>query len=285
MPKRDMAEKQGTEPGPRAASPEKPGDIALTAELEAAIAHAYEVFAPYGERFTAQVCRCASCFSEADRDRLLALPLRRIDGYLLDQYSWSAHGHDDDGPLSDDLRYLLPRYFELFALNDASLHNTPECNLTQLGHTGYRSTWPVAEVAAIDRYFDALLSACLTNDAVEGGWPGFSGSGYRCALQFDEVLVMLIRAGADVARLLAIWDAASGPAAALHIANQRFQLVTDGKGTRLHNEHLESDGRAAALLVGAFVTSPRATQRIEAAFFQTTDPAAQSLLSDALFLG
>jgi hypothetical protein len=32
------------------------------------------------------------------------------------------------------------------------------------------------------------------------------------------------------------------------------------------------------------VTSAKATSRIEAAFFQATDPAAQSLLSDALFL-
>ncbi len=284
MPEYDMAGDQGVGTAPALAPSGKPGDIVMTGELQAAIANAYEVFEPYGARFTAQVCRCASCFTEADRDRLLRLPLRQIDGYLLDQYSWSAHGHDDDGPLSDDLRYLLPRYFELFALNDAALHNTPECNLIQLGHTACRSLWPTGEVAAIDRWFDALLGACLANDTVEGGWQAASGSRYRCALRLNDVLGMLVRAGADVVRLLAIWDAAPDPAAALHIANQRFMLATDGRGTRLHNEHLEQDGSAAALAIGAFVTSPRSTQRIEAAFFQASDPASQTLLSDALFL-
>ena len=167
MPKYDMADHQHLQSATQTIPSAKPGDIALTGELEAAITHAYAVFEPYGERFTAQVCLCPSCFAEADRDRLLKLPLRQIDGGLLDQYSWSAHGHDDDGPCSDDLRYLLPRYFELFALNDAALHNTPECNLTQLGQTAYRADWPAGEVAAIDRYFDALLLACLANKAID----------------------------------------------------------------------------------------------------------------------
>jgi hypothetical protein len=285
MQERNVSEQQHVTHTSPARHSGKPGDIVLTALLKAAIDHAYEVFAPYVTRFSASVCRCASCFIEADRERLLKLPLRAIDGYLLDQYSWSAHGHDDDGPFSDDLRYLLPRYFELFALSDAALLDTPECNLTQLGRTAYRSVWPAAEVAAIDQYFDALLGACLTNTAIEGGWGGRGGSGYHCALRLEEVVTMMIRAGAEVTPLLAILDAAPDPAAALHLADMRFDLVTDSRGTRLGNAHLESDFVEAALAVGAFVASAKATSRIEAAFFQTTDPLAQNMLSDALLLG
>jgi hypothetical protein len=269
---------------PALASSGKPGDIAMTEALRTAIASAYDVFTRYGERFTAQVCQCPCCFIEADRERLLKLPLREIDGYLLDQYSWPAHGHDDDGPLSDDLRYLLPRYFELFAMSDPKLHNSPECNLKQLGCTAWRKVWPATEIAAIDRYFDALLQACLATSDIEGGWSGRGGSGYHCALQIDDVVAMSIRAGGDVPRLLQIWDAAPDPAAALHLADLRFSLQTDERGTRLSNPHLDPDFVEAALAVGAFVTSPRSTSRIEAAFFNTTDPGAQSLLSDALFL-
>ena len=123
------------------------------------------------------------------------------------------------------------------------------------------------EVAAIDSYFDALLMACLANTAVEAGWPGYSTSGFRCALSVDDVLGMMIRAGADVQRLLAVWEAAPDHGAALHIANLRFTLATDGRGTRLHNHHLESDFAEAALAVGAFLSSPTSTARIEAAFF------------------
>ena len=259
-----------------------PGDIAMTAQLQAAIDHAFVVFAPYAKRFSAQVCRCNSCFTEADRDRLLKLPLRQIDGYLLDQYSWSAHGHDDDGPFSDDLRYLLPRYFELFALNDPKLHDAPECNLMQLGRTAYRAAWPATEVEVIDRYFDALLLACLANGNVEGGWSVGSGSRHRCALRLDDVLGMLICAGADVPRLIGTLHAATGPAASLHLANLRFHLAADGSETRLDNAHLERDFTDAARAVGAFVVSAAATSRIEATFFEAADPAAQQLLSDAL---
>jgi hypothetical protein len=276
--------KHNTENAVEANSAAKPGFIAMSDDLQAAIVHAYDVFRPYAERFSASVCRCPVCFAEADRERLLKLPLREIDGYLLDQYSWSAHGHDGDGPFSDDLRYLLPRYFELFALNDAALHNAPECNLMQLGRTPYRTVWSAAEVAAIDRYFDALLNACLANVAIEGGWGGRGGSGYHCALPLEKVVAMMIRAGAEVTPLLAILDAAPDPAAALHLAELRFDLATDERGTRLGNAHLESDFVEAALAVGAFVASAKTTSRIEAAFFQTTDPAAQKLLSDALFL-
>jgi hypothetical protein len=280
-----MVKDQNIEPTLQTALPVKPGNIGMSDQLEAAIAHAYEVFKPYCARFTAQVCRCPVCFCEVDREQLLKLPLRQIDGHLLNQYSWSAHGHDDNGPLSDDLRYLLPRFFELFALNDPALHDAPACNLTQLGRTAYRSVWPAVEVDAIDRYFDALFSACLTNDAIEGGWSGFNGSAYRCALRLDDVLAMLVRAGVNVAPLLAIWDTAPDPSAALHFANLRFMLATDTRGKRLDDPHLEPDFVDAALAIGASVTSTKATQRIEAAFFQTTDPAAQQLLSDALFLG
>jgi hypothetical protein len=257
----------------------------MTQELEVAIAYAYDVFSPYSERFSATVCCCPSCFLEADRERLLKTPLREIDGHLLDQYSWSAHGQDDDGPRSDDLRYLLPRYFELIALNDPKLQNSSPSNLTQLGRTPWRTVWSAAEVAAIDGYFDALMRACLANGNVVDGWSGRSGSGYRCALQLDNILVMLVCAGADVARLLQVWDSAPDPAAALHIADFRFSLQTDERGTRFSDNYLEPDFEEAALAIGAFVCSPKATSRIEAAFFQTTDPGAQRLLSDSLFLG
>jgi hypothetical protein len=260
------------------------GSVVNSGELQAAIVKAYDIFAPYRDRFTATVCTCPACFIEADRERLLATPLQEIDGFLLDQYSWSAHDHDDDGPRSDDLRYLLPRYFELIAQNDRRLHNALECTLMQLGRTPYRTAWKAPEVEAIDRYFDALLAACLANDLVEGGWAKYSGSGFRCVARLDEVLGMMICAGADVARLLTVWDAAQEPAAALHIANLRFSLATDERGTRLHSFHLDPEHAEAALAVGAYLSSPQATARIEATFFRTTDPDAQTLMSDALFL-
>jgi hypothetical protein len=280
----DLVERDTTASDPPLVPSGKPGDIAMTEALRTSITNAYDVFGRYSERFTAQVCQCPCCFIEADRDRLLKLPLREIDGYLLEQYSWSAHGHDDDGPLSDDLRYLLPRYFELFAKNDPNLHDATECNLIQLGDTAWRAVWPATEIAAIDRYFDALFQAFLANSDIEGGWSGRGGSGYHCALQIDDVVVMLIRAGGDVTRLLRIWDAAPDPAAALHLANLRFSLQTDERGTRLSNHHLGPELVEAALAVGTFVTSPLSTSRIETAFFNTTDPAAQNQLSDALFL-
>jgi hypothetical protein len=281
----DMVESGRNEPDQALASLGKSSDITLTDALRTAITDAYQVFTPYAARFTAQVCQCPCCFIEADRKQLLKLPLREIDGYLLEQYSWSAHGHDNGGPLSDDLRYLLPRYFELFALNDPKLHDAPECNLTQLGRTAWRTVWPAAEIAVIDRYFDALMQACLANSAIEAGWNERGGSGYHCALQLDDVIVMLIRAGGDVARILTILNNAPDPSAALHLADMRFCIQTDARGTRLSNPHIDPEWNDAALAVGAFVSSAKTTARIETAFFQTSDPAAQSLLSDALFLG
>lgn len=255
------------------------GAIAMTTQLQSAIDHAYAVFAPYENRFTARVCTCLVCFLDEDRNRLIKLDLREIDGRLLSQYSWSAHGEDDDGPLSDDLRYLLPRYFELIALNDPTLHEALECVLMQLGRTSYRTAWSSEEVEAIDKYFDALLLASLANIALV---PGYRGQIYHCALKFTDVLGMMVCAGGDVQRLLDLWDVAPDPGASMHMADQRSLLTYKNGEARLSSSHVVSNSPAAAMLIGAFLASSRTTDRIEAAFFETSDRAAQQLLSDAL---
>ncbi len=149
----------------------------------------------------------------------------------------------------------------------------------------YRTAWPTQEVAAIDSFNEALLRACLANGGVEGGWSMRGGAGYHCSLRIDGVITMLMRAGWDAARILDVWNTAPDPSAALHLAELRFRLQTDARGTRLDNPHLAGEYAQAAYAIGAFATSARATLRIEAAFFETEDPAAQTLLSDALFLG
>jgi hypothetical protein len=72
--RRDMAQVQNPGIAPEKNVPEQPGDIVMTAELQAANDHAYGVFATYSERFTAVVCAC--CVNQADWSRL-ACPIRR----------------------------------------------------------------------------------------------------------------------------------------------------------------------------------------------------------------
>jgi hypothetical protein len=262
--------------------------IPMTDGLQMAIAAAYELFAHYRYRFRATVCHCDVCVSDENHEKLLKTPLRQIDGALLNEYSWSAHGVDAEhekasGPISDDLRYLLPRYFELIATNDLATHDTLEHCLSRLGQTPYRQHWPKAEVEAIDGFFDALLRACLSNTAIGPLMGGLNPPAYSCALAIEDYLIMMVIAGGDLARLLNVWDQSPGHPAALHMASMRRNVTYDGAIPHIHSPFLESkEYKKAAEAIGVFLMRPVVTGQIERAFFATHDPHEQQLLSGAL---
>ena len=86
-------------------------------ELHAVVEDAYEVFGEYRVRHLLSVCHCNSCMSVEHERELLKTPLREVPAGLLAEYTGSAHSWDD-GPVACEMRYFLPRYFDLIAQND-----------------------------------------------------------------------------------------------------------------------------------------------------------------------
>ena len=75
------------------------------------------------------------------------------------------------------------------------------------------------------------------------------------SLNFDmaDLLTMVVTADGDIDRVLAAWDAAPDPGAAIHMAPLRKSVLYETGRTYFHSAYLE-DHPDAADKIGAFLT-------------------------------
>lgn len=247
----------------------------MTPELAAIVEEAYRVFGRYKLADTLTVCHCNVCMTADVERELIKTPLRQIPSLTLAEYTNSAHDWDD-GPVAREMRYFLPRYFELIAAYDPPDNIGLDICLRRIGRGGWRSKWPAEEEQLIDRFLDAFLVASLARLDL-ALWP----VGWRLDFDFADVLTMIVTADGDLDRALAAWDGAADPAAAIHMAALRSDVLTLNGRPCLDNPFLE-DHRTEADKIGAFLMRNDVDQRIEAAFFMVSDPRLQQILSDAM---
>jgi hypothetical protein len=248
----------------------------MTPELQTIVEDAYRVFGRHRITTpTLSVCHCNCCMTDETERALITTPLRRIPADLLAEYTNSAHGWDD-GPIAREMRYFLPRYFELIAQGDPPDNIGLDICLRRIGRGGWRGKWPEDEEALIDRFFDALVPASLERLDLER-WP----VGWRLAFDFSAVLSCIVTASGRLDRALATWEAAPDPAAAIHMAALREDVLVLNGRPCLEQPFLE-DHRAEADSIGAFLMRTEVDQRIEAAFFTVADPRLQQILSDGM---
>jgi hypothetical protein len=248
----------------------------MTPELKDIVEEAYRVFSGYTVRRTLTVCHCNCCMSVETEQDLLETPLREIPHELLAEYTNSAHDWDD-GPVAHQMRYFLPRYFELIALNSDPFDMDIDICLRRLAKAGWREKWPAREVEIIGRFFEALVASSVRRlDLAE--WP----VGWKLKFDLTDVLTMIITANGDLSRALAAWDGAGDPGAAIHMAAIRERVLQAGGRTYLHSAYLEDEFNAEADAIGAFLMRPEVDRRLEAAFFTVTEPRLQKLVSDAM---
>ena len=242
--------------------------------LIAVVEAAYRVFARYTCRGSLVVCHCPCCMTVEVEAELVSTPLREIPSELLAEYTNSAHGWDDDMILAD-MRYFLPRYLDLIAVDDVPSQLSLSQCLIRLSDAHWREKWPADEVDILDRFFDALMVARIEHLCL-AEWP----AGWRLAVEIDEVLCCTILAGGDVGRVLRAWDAAPDPQAAIHMAALRQEIERVDGRPRLESAYLE-DHIAAAEAIGEFLERLDVDERLEAAFLQLEDPRLRKIVSDA----
>ena len=248
----------------------------MSPELATLVEDAYREFAHYRLSGTISVCRCPVCVDESSERALCTVPPRAMSSRLLAEYTHSAHGFDDRA--ADELRYFLPRYFELIAADDPPSNLGIETCLGRLHQAEWRATWPAAEVALIEAFFAAMLRTRLAvpPQIDPTGFPVFEAD------RAEDVLCMAAHASGDIAALLSIWDADPGRAATLHIAN--IVGKADWRRQQLENTFwhgMRPEIEAAMRDVLAWVLRPETRERLEDACLVEQDEAAAALLSHA----
>jgi len=247
----------------------------MTPEMRDIVEDAYRVFGGYalvGPTLT--VCNCNVCMTVETERELIETPLREIPANLLAEYTNSAHDWDD-GPVAREMRYFLPRYLELIAMGEPPDQMGLDICLRRIGRGGWRRTWARGEEDVIDRFFDALVRGSLNRLELDL-WP----VGWRLQFDFASVLTCIVTADGNLDRALSVWDRAADPAAAIHMAALREDVLILNGRPCLDNAFLE-DHREAADTIGAFLMRPEVDRRLEAAFFTVADPRLQQILSDA----
>jgi hypothetical protein len=247
----------------------------VTPELQATIDDAYRLFAPYLIGSTLIVCNCNVCMTKEVERELIRMPLRKIPSELLAEYTNSAHSWDDD-QVAREMRYFLPRYLELIALGDPPDNLGLDICLRRLRYAQWRTKWAAAEVALLDTFFDRLVEASIQRLAVIA-WP----RGPALAFDMADLLTLVISAEGDLGRVLAVWDRAPDPGAAIHMASLRPGIIHERGRTYFWSAHLE-EHPAAADQIGEFLMRPCVAERIDASFFLTDDAQLQRILSDAV---
>ena len=204
----------------------------LSPELRALIEEAYDVFAAHSVGLPLGVCKCNCCCDDEHERLLVKTPLRQLSSAILSEYTNSAHGYDEHAD-GHALRYFLPRYLELIALNDPPHHgDLPHC-LARLGTANYRQNWAPKERDLLDRSFEALLIEKLA-DLTVVEWP----VGFRLSYPIEELIEMMVLAGANIERLLQAWTIAPNPGAGAHLAAFVSELhMSDGQMS-LHSHYL-----------------------------------------------
>lgn len=246
-------------------------------DVQAAVDTAYRVFARYDVREGLVVCRCDACVAPQVERTLIVLPLREIPASLLGEYTNSAHVWTP--VVADQLRYFLPRYFELLAVGEIPNALGMETCLIRLHEADWRTSWPRAEADAIMGFFTARFRALLeTSSPALAEFPGLPSHDADPA---EDWLCMVAHAGGDIAPLLAVWDDATGLNAALRLAN--VIGGADWSAGRLRNEGWDASdhGEAAMTDVMAWLRRPSIRARLETACLAAGNADAAALLSMA----
>jgi hypothetical protein len=247
------------------------------AALPDIIENAYRLFQHYRPQSPLNVCHCDVCISAENEAKLLSTPLRQISSKLLAAYSDAVSAGTEPARF-DELRYFLPRYFDVIAANDPPDNMGLDICLRRLHEPQWRKTWSADQVALIEDFFDAyLLSSLAKVELCE--WP----AGWFLRHGLDRVLTMIVTAGGDVERALEVWNTAPDPAAAIHMASLR-RTVSGGPPSSLTNAHLSGEFEAAAYAIGEFLSREEVNHRLESAFFLIDDERLQKIVSDAMWI-
>lgn len=240
---------------------------AMSPALRSIVDRAYEVFARYQPSRPLAVCRCPVCVNDETALKLTETPLRHVSRALLAEYTNSAHGAADH-----DLRYFLPRYFELLAQGEEPDNLEGAIALRRM-REGSAASWPTEERAVVKDFFLAHFLDALAMPVADNRWEEDSS---------ERALLLCASAGFSVTPLIEAWGKRAGDLLAVaHVAAltcaARNTLARGRLGSEFWNDCAEASQR-----IVDWLRSPTVHDALDAAFFAAEGKVPlQNLLSEA----
>lgn len=227
----------------------------LTACIER-IYHQFEARAP--ERWSGYLLGVA----EDDWRALSKLPLRDVARTNI----WTFADLTSVPPVRE-LRYLLPRWFEIIAQGVLVRNIDIDCDLSHLRWSGYPQNWDIEDVALIEGFFHCLLRAVIAEPQ-----KFVEASMFGCEIAY---VLMALEAGAGAERIIGLLGSYS------KIANDKIILnhLKVG-GDVLSFTFLEG---ASAKALSDWIVAQNPVEILERAFHSATDETEQSEISRRLY--
>jgi hypothetical protein len=198
-------------------------------DLTRAVADSYEVFSRYTIGSTLDVCRCNVCMDAETEKSLVKTPLREIPASGLCEFTNSAHGEGR----AEEVKYFLPRFFEVMAAGEACSWTDSMLSLEQLRHWDWRA-WDSTEVEVIERFAVTFFWAVLIHPEHFRLYP------------LNDLMILLSRIRVDILPLIRN---------VVQIADKRdltriFALWEQVKGDSLSNQFWSDTPEPARAVVG-----------------------------------
>ncbi|MEM8795674.1 MAG: hypothetical protein AAGE61_08910 [Pseudomonadota bacterium] len=241
-------------------------------ELAPLIEEAYGGFGNYTPQIPLHVCSCEMCLPVDFQREKFGVPVRDLDIGLLQSWEESAASsekvaRDQGQPATEswmhEMKAFLPRIFEALARGHSPSNLGIE-NAFQTVALADWPSWPETERAALIRFAEAYFLARLSRVEVS-----FAPIGHVLSLDTEgaDVAVAIIILGLDPERVIALWEKAPDPMAAIHLAEARRSLEYDHDEMGYLFRSVWLDDKTALASLGGFLSSPEADKRLEAAFF------------------
>lgn len=226
-----------------------------TQRLNNAVEAGYQAFSNCKFHGPLIYCNCNVCMSDEHAKQLSTLPLKEIPAWLLAEYTNSAHGFDEY--VEDQLKYFLPRYFELIAACEPPSDMGLSVIFSKLDEGKWRNHWPQEQVSAFDEFCYAYIEASCQQLEVNN-WP----AGYSLAFDMSELLTMVVTCKGNLEAALNALKNAKDPGAALHIATLRSEVRWSDTGTPFLDDAFLSNYKVEAEAIAAFLLSDEVSERI-----------------------
>jgi hypothetical protein len=134
--------------------------------VKAAVFEAYRVFSRYSFGASGPTSCDPGILGPLEERLLRMTPLQEIPPELLAAHA-ACLTATIEGTAADDFRALLPRYFELIAVDHGPVKGWKREALRGLARSDYRTQWPAEEAAAVDRLLTVLLDAAEARGAAD----------------------------------------------------------------------------------------------------------------------